>query len=606
MPKTIPDNLRSAFVNKTLVPIVGAGVSMSLKDSDGERLFPSWKELLELAAKKLEGEGRLDFAAAIRAELELGKYQLAADHARDGLRGALWNKFFKETFAVERAAIDDTSLQLPQAIWQLSERLITLNYDRVLRFACPRGDDLMELDNTNQSELTDFNRAGHSEPTLWHLHGRLGNMSSIIFTSESYDKLYLEKNSAYKAALEIFRAICRDSTLLFVGCSLSDAELLQQLGSVHKIFGENTGPHYAMVLEKDEPLIREKLKDFKNVELLSFAELGQSLIDKITAIVMPSSPCISSVPALGVPTSVSSISGADVTRHARGPIESPRIAVLSANPIGKNYQYDSFLFKEIKSFKCEVSYLPLNVKSLNSLDGFNYIVIVTKLVKKRIAIEDEMLKSQFISFKELENNISNSTTDGVLVFLDHIDASALDSSDVETLTLPTLIFPALTKAQTDSLAFKLFKKADLSAFSDTNVYAIAQRIAFKLVELRAKYIEVRRKSKLPDSIDPKTTDNYIGRSTDLENICRRIVELQEKNLVLTIKGSGGIGKTITIKRIAVELAARSYFADGIDFIDCEFIPDYSTFEKKVAANFDLENALNIREQIKDNFTKKIS
>ena len=599
MTDTIPQSLREVFATKKLIPIVGAGVSMALKKKDGSKLFPSWGGLLELAAEKLEKEKNPEFATGIRAALGMKKYQQAADYAREGLKGSLWNQFFKETFSVERATIDDASLALPQAIWQLGNRLITLNYDRVLRFACPHRDDLQELDNTNKSELVEFNRDSHSAPTLWHLHGRLDNMSSIIFTTESYDKLYSEDESVYKAALNIFCNVCRDSSLLFIGCSLSDAELLCTLGSTHKLFEGNTGPHYALVCEKEKAVVREKLKQFDNIELVCFSDFGQPLIDQINAIVTPPAP----PPAPGhTPASVPA--GAHTGVSASTAPRKPRMAVLSANPIAKNYQYDPLLQKEIKSFKCEVSYLPLNVKTLNALDGFNYIVILSKLVKQQIAIEDEMLQRQLVSFKTLEESIGNSATDGVLIFLDHTDTSDLDADDIAALTLPTLVFPKMEKAQIERLAFKLFKKTDLKLFNDANLYAIAQAPAFKLLELNGKYEEVRSKSKLPDSIDPKTTANYIGRSTDLENICRKVIELQAKNQVLTIKGSGGIGKTMTIKKITVELAARGFFADGIDFIDCEFIPDFATFEKKVAANFNLETALHIRQQIKDNFSKQ--
>jgi SIR2-like domain len=605
MTDTIPQSLRDVFAAKKLIPIVGAGVSMALKNKTGDKLFPSWSGLLERAAKKLEDENKPHHAAGIRAAIGMVDFQQAADFARKGLTGGLWNQFFKETFSVERASIDDASLALPQAIWRLSNRLITLNYDRVLRFACPSADDLSELDNTNQSELADFNRGNHGEATLWHLHGRLGNLSSIIFTSESYSKLYLEKDSAYKAALATFRDVCRDSTLLFVGCSMTDADLLQQLGSVHDLFAGNSGPHYALVRKKDEALIREKLKQFDNIEIICFSEFGQPLIDQINAIVTPPAPppapghTPASAPA-GAPTSASAHTGAPASTLTR----KPRMAVLSAHPIAKNYQYDPLLLKEIKSFKCEVSYFPLNVKSLNALDGFNYIVILSKLVKHRVAIEDDMLQSQFVSFKTLEESIGMSDPDGVLIFLDHADTTEFNADDLAALRLPTLIFPKMEKAQIESLAFKLFKKADVKLFNDRKLYAIANDAAFKLRELKGKYEEVRIKTRLPESIDPKTTENYVGRSTDLENICRKVIELQDQNRVLTIKGSGGIGKTMTVKKIAVELAARGFFADGIDFIDCEFIPDFSTFEKKVAANFNLEAALHIRQQIKDNFARQ--
>ncbi len=591
----IPESLLTAYKQKTLIPIVGAGVSMSLQNKSGERLFPSWKELLEKAATKLTTEQKPDLANVIRAVLTVGDYQQAADYARRGLNGGLWDQFFKENFSVKRAVIEESSLALPQAIWTLSERIITLNYDRVLRFACPYPDDVHELDNTTKGELADFNRNTVGAPAIWHLHGTIAKPDKIIFTSESYNKLYLDKDSDYQAALETFRALCSTTKLLFVGCGLDDAEMLQQLGREHALFAGNAGPHYALVPAAHHAEIQEKLKGLQ-IELLSFNGFGQPLLDQINAIVAaPTSPPSQTI-SIVVPSKTTASKTSTTSPHQGA----KRIAVLTANPIGANYQYESLL-AEFKCLKCEISYFPLNTKALNSLDNFNYIFILSTSIKKKIVVEDEILQGRRIGLKELEECIGNSDTDGVFIFLNHQNADELDADEIASLSLPTLILPALEKQKTNSFAFKIFKKEDFKYFDNSS---IANRDAFKLGELKGEHKDHRARTTLPDLIDPKTTKNYIGRRTDLENICRQIIELQDKNEALTIKGSGGIGKTITIKKIAVALADRNLFRDGIDFIDCEFISDYPAFEKKLAANFDLENALGVKEQIKDNFEKQ--
>jgi hypothetical protein len=44
---TIPATLKKALENRTVVPFVGAGLSMTvLKKGSKEALFPSWKQLL--------------------------------------------------------------------------------------------------------------------------------------------------------------------------------------------------------------------------------------------------------------------------------------------------------------------------------------------------------------------------------------------------------------------------------------------------------------------------------------------------------------------------------------------------------------------------------
>jgi len=568
---------------------------MSLKKKSGERLFPSWKELLEKAASKLMDEQKIELANAILGVLPVGSYQQAADYARQGLTGSLWDQFFKDNFSVKRADIEESSFALPQAIWTLSDRLITLNYDRVLRFSCPSPDDVHELDNTKKNELADFSRNTIDAPAIWHLHGKVDNLNKIIFTSESYSKLYIDKDNEYETALETFRTICSTTNMLFVGCGMDDAELLQQLAREHGLFSGNIGPHYALVPSTHRVEIQSKLKGLP-IELLSFNDFGQPLIDQINAISnnkksLKDDPNSLTSNLKNISKKVNTIITPQIVR---------RIAILTANPIGENYEYD-ILLSEFKSIKCEIVYFSLNVKTLNSLENFNYIFIVSALIKKKIVIEDDTLQGRRIGLKELEECIGNGDTEGVFIFLNHQNSEALDAEEIRSLSLPTIIFPELEKQQINNLIFKIFKKGDFNYFENT---ITANRNNFKLSEFKGKYKEIKTRTTLPDLIDPKSVKNYIGRKTDLENICRHVIELQDKNEILTIKGSGGIGKTITIKYIAVALAERHLFHEGIDFIDCEFISDYSAFEKKIASNFNLEHAVNIKKQIKDNLEKQ--
>jgi hypothetical protein len=590
----IPQGLRTAYQNKTLIPLVGAGVSMSLLNQNGERIFPSWKELLSRAAITLIDEKKPELAQAIQGVLPVGGYQQAADYARKGLTGSLWDKFFKVNFSIKKNDIDLHSLKLPQSIWKLSSRIITLNYDRVLRFACPMPDDLIELDNTKLNALADFKRDSLGAPGVWHLHGSLDNLDKIIFTSESYNKLYFDKDSNYRAAIETFKAICSHANLLFVGCGLDDAELIQQLEQEYKFFAGNIGPHYALVPARDFPQIQEKLKHV-NIELISFPDFGYPLIEKIEQIIVsPPSNELDNNKLVPAPRQKTNVKQHQTSKTQK------KAAVLVANPIGTNFQ-QVHLLSEIRSLKLESVYFPLNTQSLNELDGFDYIIIVTQIVKGKVIIEDEFLTPKNIRLIELEQSIGNTQTDAVFLFLNHDKENELERSEIESLTLPTIIFSKIEKEELSLLAFKIFKKKEYDYFSGTTV---VNRSLISTTELSGNPINAKLKTPLPDLIDPKTTQNYIGRRVDLEQICRQIIELQHKNELLTIKGSGGIGKTITAKKIAVALSERNLFSDGIDFIDCEFIKDYPTFEKKVAANFGLENALEIKAQIKENEWKR--
>ena len=79
---------------------------------------------------------------------------------------------------------------------------------------------------------------------------------------------------------------------------------------------------------------------------------------------------------------------------------------------------------------------------------------------------------------------------------------------------------------------------------------------------------LRLSTELPELIDDKNLKKFIGRNTDIENLVKRIASLKNENKILTIKGSGGIGKTTLISKVVTEFASRGKFKDGIKFVQC--------------------------------------
>jgi SIR2-like domain/NB-ARC domain len=586
VPNKLPQDLLDAFQSNNLIPVIGAGVSMSLTDEEGKRIFPSWGELLSHAADEIMDYGEVKLANGIRAMLDLGDFQQAAKYARQGLQGTRWSKFFRAHFEVPLSRISEGSKTLPKAIWGLGNRVLTLNYDKVLRGTCPDIGCLIELDNDNKAELADFKRGTLQAPAIWHFHGRVDNISTVIFTAESYDTLYAETNENYKAALEVFRGLCRDQRLLFVGCSLEDAELLHEMVTQHQLFDGNTGPHYALVCQNQYDAIKSKV-DGLPVELLTFEAFGDPLVKLVNSI------------AIHVPLQQGA---GQVPVHQQADQQTPqvreggkKIALLTASPLNEEQHY-SRLIKEFKKIACPIDHFNLCIDNLNNLQGYDYLLILSKVIKDKLLIENDHLCRRLISFEELEEEIGNERTAGVFIFVDQLP----DSASTVKLHLPTLILADLEKKHLDSAVFQLFKKNNLDYFENSQ---LLNRTAFELCPLTEKikgdYNIRHQTTPLPDSIDPKTVRNFVGRTGDLEQICRKLMALKEDGEVLTVKGSGGIGKTTTVKKVAVALAERGYFEGGINFVDCEPITDSQQFRYKVAAAFNLEQAEDLRQHLRD-------
>lgn len=576
----IPKNLITALNEKKLIPIVGAGVSMSLKSKSGDTLFLSWKELLLDSARRLTEEDMADYADAVRAMVKINEYENAADMMRKGLHGSLWNQFFQEKFNIKETDIDSESFNLSRSIWKLGSKIITLNYDKTLRFSCP-DQSVTELVNSTTSGLRDFIKTDNYK--IWHLHGNIDNTNEIIFTTDSYNDFYNQNVSKYEAALDIFQQLCRDVTFIFIGCSVDDALLLAELQKQHTLFGTNTGPHYVLCKESHYDSIYNKINHLP-FKLITFKDFGQPLIDLVEEI-GSTKTTLETDNSSSYPNKIISDSN-------------PRVALLISSPLDKSHDHTEVI-SEIKKFKAEISVLSFSFNTLNNLENYDYIFIVTRNQKNKILIEDEYLIGKYTSLKEIEENIYNETTKGILYFFDYNEESDIDTKEFEHLTLPSIILPSLNKNQMGSVFFKIFKKRIFDAVEGSFQINISQ---FETLPL-AKYTKVNViKTDLPLSIDPRTIDGYVGRKTDLENICRKIFDIKRNHQFLNIKGSGGIGKTITLKKIVTELSIRNYFPDGIDFIDCEFIEDYNNFEDKISQCFNLNNALKVKEQIKEKYS----
>jgi hypothetical protein len=189
---------------------------MSVKNTDGDNLFPSWKALLEQAVTHLKADDKNAHANIVHGFIETNRFLEAATEAQKALNSN-WYPFLKKQFALNSIDAEPDSLELAKRVWQLgSDLVITTNYDHVLRWACPRKDDLAQWDIEAPAEQHDLLCKGVSKPTVWHLHGQIDNAAEIILTPDSYSKLYSEDKSEqkYQAALHTLQHQLSSRTFL--------------------------------------------------------------------------------------------------------------------------------------------------------------------------------------------------------------------------------------------------------------------------------------------------------------------------------------------------------------------------------------------------------
>lgn len=247
-------------------------------------------------------------------------------------------------------------------------------------------------------------------------------------------------------------------------------------------------------------------------------------------------------------------------------ISSKNICIYTASPLHSNIDYNFGLIANLfKKFDVKVHHKIFNEDSLSEHYEFDFCFVFTKVNGEKIILEDEYFTQKSITLTELAEMID---PDKTKLFLDKDIKN--DYFDVVTVE---------TDAQIKRVLIGLLYK-------DEN-YQSGQSQTFKL------------STELPELIDKKNLINFVGRTTDIENLIKKILIIKNENKILTLKGSGGIGKTALVSKVTVEIAQRGKFRDGIKFVQCEYIKDYEEFENKISFAFDMSNAINFKMQLKE-------
>lgn len=286
MTNNLPKSFIERLQEKKVIPFVGAGVSMNITDKMGKRVFPGWLELLARSEDVLNAEKKTKSAAEVNNLLNLSKpdFYQAAKIAQEAM-GQQWYQFLQTQLDYRIEQIDLNSLAIARAIWKIgSPFIITANYDRSLFWSCANQNDFSRWDIENvvkQGQL--LSKGLPPEPTVWHLHGHIDNPERIILTLDGYLKLYpgSRRRIEYKAALDTLRSIMKSYSLLFIGFSLNDTFVNDQLVYVNNLYKGSIGPHYVLTCEDELSRIEEKKLP---VIPITFSALGQPLIDKIDEI----------------------------------------------------------------------------------------------------------------------------------------------------------------------------------------------------------------------------------------------------------------------------------------------------------------------------------
>jgi len=213
-----------------VVPFVGAGISAS----GG---FSSWKDHL-----RHQGKTAHIASAHIEELLASGAYETVLEEIETA-RG-------RDVFINEIRDEFSRSGTIPEVVWRISElftdTVITTNYDRLIEKSFETGEEgkVQVINGLNALEKPDPKKI-----TVIKLHGDIRDPRRCILSKNQYDEAYGNGSlNMHKPIPKLLAYHYKNSSLLFLGCSLRNDRTVQVFKAINEGMGEEeeTKQHFSI------------------------------------------------------------------------------------------------------------------------------------------------------------------------------------------------------------------------------------------------------------------------------------------------------------------------------------------------------------------------
>ena len=218
------------MVAGAVVPFVGAGISASAG-------FSTWNEHL-----RRQGKTAHIPSERIEALLADGAFETVLEEIA-AVRG-------REVFIQEIRDEFSRNLTIPDVVWRISElftdTVITTNYDRLLEqsFETGEADRVQVINGLNALEQPDPKKI-----TVIKLHGDIREPKRCILSKNQYDEAYGNGSlNMHKPIPKLLAYHYKNSSLLFLGCSLNNDRTVQVFKTIREGMGEEeeTKQHFSI------------------------------------------------------------------------------------------------------------------------------------------------------------------------------------------------------------------------------------------------------------------------------------------------------------------------------------------------------------------------
>ena len=257
----IPRGLKKAIENDELVLFIGAGLSCELKNTEGTTLG-GWKEMVSSMLSYLNKEDYIiDEEQKSYEELEPIDALKKLEEKDEPIGKEEVGDFIKCYFELEKG--NDLSLQ--KALFSLSTKIITTNYDIALEEAAPE----LKSKKAYKTKGFELEKIRNNPTFLFKLHGCIEDLKSLILFPSDYDDLYNSKSQDAEQVLKALDNLIYNKTFLFIGTGMGDPQITSFFEKIKSVKGKHSQKHYIIT---PKPL-NKSLNFLTRIEINDYAEI---------------------------------------------------------------------------------------------------------------------------------------------------------------------------------------------------------------------------------------------------------------------------------------------------------------------------------------------
>ncbi|MEM6381997.1 MAG: SIR2 family protein [Pseudomonadota bacterium] len=263
-----PSRLVEATSLKKMVPFIGAGVSKFAAPN----LFPTWAEFISNFLAKAKADGHLpdhDFRDLSRLAAA-GKSLTVAEHLKEVLPSDYYIDVLIETFDI--ILDEEADLSIYEILFEMNPPImITTNYDRLIE------DSYARLKRRNMDVKTHQESVGvikalqrtrnNGYQTLFKIHGDVRTPSNVVLSEKDYRNVMYDL-SDYRMAMDSIFSLY---TVLFIGFSMGDKEMISTIENLRHTFRYLESPHYILLREGETSHVeRRRWREDFGLEVIEY------------------------------------------------------------------------------------------------------------------------------------------------------------------------------------------------------------------------------------------------------------------------------------------------------------------------------------------------